>query len=332
MDRTAEFITKINRIPADTSRKRHSNPKKEDIASSSASFFDRAREIHTLIRKGSNFFSKRLQDYVNVNSFIGRSAMTDDQRELIEQEMAQFLKMCTERIKELEGSIGKQKFRMPLTSATISSTLTDLFAHQKIVVTLLFEFLHAVSQQYNEAQQIRSDHLAEQRAFFELSSVQCRQRPAQRPQVDMNEAPQSPAPTSGTSASKHAQPPPPSSSLPLHLLEPSTAVASPAGQSEMLAQENADLTRELTDLFFRVKQVENATLEIARLDQYLQEQMEHQDIQIQEIITNLIAANQNVTDATKQIKEAKQSTSMRRILAYMMFILGCVLLLYNWLY
>jgi len=77
--------------------------------------------------------------------------------------------------------------------------------------------------------------------------------------------------------------------------------------------------------------------------------MEHQDVQIQSIIQNLVAVNQNVESATTNISkvssvsgwacnkfngflQARQSTSLRRVLAYVMFGLGFLLLLYHLIY
>ncbi|KAJ4456283.1 hypothetical protein PAPYR_8581 [Paratrimastix pyriformis] len=311
-------------------------PKSQNpLLSVSLAFRQTAQEISDLIKKGNTFLERNYRDYVNVNAFASHSAMTDDQRDLIERETVQFIRLATSRIEALEQSIGTQKFPFKLTQARIASTLTDLFSHQKNVVHTLYQQLQVFSQRYNQARRLRAEGVSQQRAFFELSSAHVRHRPAQLL------APATPGtPSATTTPATPTGPvmagPPATGMTPMSPLTPVGASVPmahvPQGEGELLEQENADLTRELTDVFFRAKQVENTSLEIARLDEYLQQQMERQDIQIQDIIQNLLSSNQNVDDAHSQLVQARRGTSMRRVLAYMMFILGCLLLFYNWLY
>ncbi|CAL1384950.1 unnamed protein product [Linum trigynum] len=245
------------------------------------------------------FMLKHRKDYMDMHR------TTEQERDSIEQEVAEFVKACKEQIDILKTSINNEDTNAKgWLGIRADSSNVDTIAHKHGVALILSEKLHAVTSQFDKLRAIRFQDAINKRI------------PRRKQKRVTN--------SRSTGASNILDQP--------ELKESDeTQLERPRLQQQLLDDETRALQVELTNLLDSVQQTETKMVEMSALNHLMSTHVLHQAQQIEHLYDQAVEATKNVELGNKELSQAIQrNSSSRTFLVLFLFVLTFSILFLDW--
>ncbi|CAI0377452.1 unnamed protein product [Linum tenue] len=235
------------------------------------------------------FMLKHRKDYMDMHR------TTEQERDSIEQEVAEFVKACKEQIDILKNSISNEDTNAKgWLGIRADSSNADTIAHKHGVVLILSEKLHAVTSEFDKLRAIRFQDAINKRI------------PRRKQKRVVN-------PSSTVASGILDQP---------ELKETDeTQLERPRLQQQV----------ELTNLLDAVQQTETKMVEMSALNHLMSTHVLQQAQQIEHLYDQAVEATKNVELGNKELSQAIQrNSSSRTFLVLFLFVLTFSILFLDW--
>ncbi|CAI0438026.1 unnamed protein product [Linum tenue] len=245
------------------------------------------------------FMMKHRKDYMDMHR------TTEQERDSIEQEVAEFVKACKEQIDILKTSINNEDTNAKgWLGIRADGNNVDTIAHKHGVVLILSEKLHAVTSEFDKLRAIRFQDAINKRI------------PRRKQKRVTN--------SSSTGASNVLDQP--------ELKESDeTQLERPRLQHQLLDDETRALQVELTNLLDSVQQTETKMVEMSALNHLMSTHVLQQAQQIEHLYDQAVEATKNVELGNKELSQAIQrNSSSRTFLVLFLFVLTFSILFLDW--
>ncbi|CAL1353497.1 unnamed protein product [Linum trigynum] len=245
------------------------------------------------------FMLKHRKDYMDMHR------TTEQERDSIEQEVAEFVKACKEQIDILKNSISNEDTNAKgWLGIRADSSNADTIAHKHGVVLILSEKLHAVTSEFDKLRAIRFQDAINKRI------------PRRKQKQVVN-------PSSTVASGILDQP---------ELKETDeTRLERPRLQQQLLDDETRALQVELTNLLDAVQQTETKMVEMSALNHLMSTHVLQQAQQIEHLYDQAVEATKNVELGNKELSQAIQrNSSSRTFLVLFLFVLTFSILFLDW--
>ncbi|CAI0377451.1 unnamed protein product [Linum tenue] len=245
------------------------------------------------------FMLKHRKDYMDMHR------TTEQERDSIEQEVAEFVKACKEQIDILKNSISNEDTNAKgWLGIRADSSNADTIAHKHGVVLILSEKLHAVTSEFDKLRAIRFQDAINKRI------------PRRKQKRVVN-------PSSTVASGILDQP---------ELKETDeTQLERPRLQQQLLDDETRALQVELTNLLDAVQQTETKMVEMSALNHLMSTHVLQQAQQIEHLYDQAVEATKNVELGNKELSQAIQrNSSSRTFLVLFLFVLTFSILFLDW--
>ncbi|XP_065185673.1 syntaxin-18-like [Sycon ciliatum] len=363
MDQTTYFRAVIKAV---RSQQRHQQQSSDSLPSnhgilpkakrsSKSAFSNRAKDVVSSITQLREFLLEHRKDYVNVTGHLSSSsaAMTDVVREKIDQEAAQLIQTCQQRVRFLQQDV-KQ---------LVSSVTKQVADHQQNTLTLINAYLKGVIQLYSEQRAVRVRQLVEKQKLSRLETESSKLQPASRQASKASasasdgsfashfsrlskhwtgeskeELAVAASSSTGATAAAAAADRPPSAadsfagaeSEQHDQKEEEEDILSVAERMEF-EQENVRLPHEMDLLQDDVKKIETTVMAISKLQEELSEHIIGQADLIDRVADDVVESTENVTLGNENMREAiKNNASWRVWIIFFLLMCSICLLFLDW--
>lgn len=277
--------------PADTDKSRiliSRNSKRE--------FTTKSKEIIQQISKLYEFLAEHQQAYLNFfNHLSGFNKMSDSERDKIDAGAQRIINACSSSINDLQQDL----------SNSVENP-NQVSEHQKVVISLMKNYLKQICNMYSEQRATRLKH------SLEFKNLTNRNSKASAFTKDSN-----------TVADSIVQ----NDENPISLEDESLSPE----EVQMFELENKELYNELNSLAEEVKLIENKVVKIAELQEIFTEKVLEQDGYLDHVAGLVVGATENVKDANDQIRQAIQTNAGRRVwILFFLLLMSFSLLFLDW--
>jgi len=233
--------------------------------------------------------------------YVQPGKLEEVEREKIEQQVAEYVRSCTENIRILEAGIQRN-----------TSTTPQVNAYQHGVALILSERLQGISTSFDVCRSLRYQQLNTHR-----QRQQKRQRELQQAQAHSTARS---APSRAVTWDK--------------LSSPRQGHAGSESQAQQqIHDENWALQQELQDLGQQVRQTEKSMHEIAALSQMFSAQVMQQSEQTLQLYNQAVEASEFVVKGNVNLEKAiRLNSSTRKLMFCFFFVASLLLLLFDWWY
>uniref|UniRef100_A0A1L8DV51 Syntaxin-18 n=1 Tax=Nyssomyia neivai TaxID=330878 RepID=A0A1L8DV51_9DIPT len=296
-------------------------------------FNGRSREIRHKITQLRDFLVENRAAYMKFACHLKNSAqMSDEERNLIDQECEKVINFCTQLILEVRQECKnneKQQVR----------------EHKKIVLESLTDYLKAVHDLHARQRKHRVQKELETYKFIKLESdkrkipvVHSTPKMGKRERDSDDDFDEEP-PLKAADERKHDTLRERKSLGGLSLDEEIAHNQSSyeegdklsAEDIQMFESENVQLLHELQGLAEEVEQIERNVVDIAQLQDIFTEKVTLQKADIERISNTVVGATENVRDANEQIKQAIQRNAGLRVwILFFLLVMSFSLLFLDW--
>ncbi|CAB4025119.1 Syntaxin-18 [Paramuricea clavata] len=306
MDRTAFFKACVKAIRTRNQAVKSSNLTSKDTSNIlgrnrskvTTEFGLKASEVKQNVSKLKEFLLKHRKDYINAVSHVssGVTAMSDRERDQIDQDAQTFIRTCSTAIQSLKDGVVSQKN---------SEQVTE---HRCNVLEVLEKYLKAACKLYSEQRAIRVKRVVDKKR---ISRLQCDNKKQSGRTMEMNDNPITSNPThDGINDVEHEFTP---------------------EELQTFEQENKRIFDEMNSLANEVRNIEGRVVEIAKLQEVFSEKVLEQTKQIDHVYETTVKTTENVKDGNENIREAiKNNASFRVWILFFLVMCSFSLLFLDW--
>lgn len=341
MDITSLFKASVKTVRLKSSANTFPVPNKSRILSKKPSneFSEKAQKIRFQITQLKNLLVENRAAYMQFAYHLKNSAqMTDEERDIIDRESENIIRMCTEMLNDFKADCRKMKRSRQMTE------------FMELVIEALSGYMNAVHHIANEQRQFRIQRELETYKFLKLNSDR-KSLSAIPPKLLT-------VPANGLEKHRKTDNKRPSTvdddddgmdDFDDHL---ETSKPKMISQDEELdntssfleeedelspediqifESENVQLYNELKGLSEEVEQIEKNVVDIAHLQEIFTEKISLQKTDIERIANTVVGATENVKDANEQIKQAIQRNAGLRVwVLFFLIVMSLTLLFLDW--
>ncbi|XP_063993495.1 syntaxin-18 [Diachasmimorpha longicaudata] len=273
----------------------------------------RTKSLVTQISKLQQFLLENRPAYLNLSKHLALvNAMTDAERDEIDNGAQGIMTTCSGLIKELERE----------TAQTDMSHQNR--EHRMTMLDLIKQYLENVCKVYSEQRAIRYKKMMELKKLskleLETSSEGSLKAHRAEPEPERRD----------TSAS--------AGSSPLKVQEmngdvsPMVYEEAPSPEDiQMFESENEQLYNELNTITEEVRLIESKVVHIAELQEIFTEKVLQQDRDLDKLVTTVVGSTENVKEANEQIRQAIQRNAGLRVwILFFLLVMSFSLLFLDW--
>lgn len=301
----------------------------------SSLFSTKARNVVKQIKKLRDFLLEHRKDYINTTGHLVSSSytgMTDAERDAIDNEAQQYMKVCTDAIRQLKDNDAE-------------NLSTQAEKHREEVQTLLQTFLKDVCRLYSEQRAVRVKRIVEKKQMSTLlpRSYQLKATGAssesQPPLAEVEKEPehsntpssQDGDPLKAVDASNRTQPPVAKDSFVSPWQGDAAENQLSAEELNEFEQENQLMYSELNSVADEVKQIEGKVVEISQLVDVFSEKILQQSEVIDNIADMAVETTENVKMGNEEVRQAiKNRASFRAWILFILIVCSFSLLFLDW--
>lgn len=339
MDITSLFKASVKTVRLKSTSNSFPVPNKSRILSKKPNneFSEKAKKIRFQITQLKNLLVENRAAYMQFAYHLKNSAqMTDEERDIIDRESENIIRMCTEMLNDFKVDCRRMK---------PSKQMTEFM---ELVIEALSGYMNAVHHIANEQRQFRIQRELETYKFLKLNSDK-KSLSAIPPNL-LN------VPTNGLEKHRktdnkrlstenknemddHADNLISSKTKMISQDEELDNTSSFLEEEEELSpediqifeSENVQLYNELKGLSEEVEQIEKNVVDIAHLQEIFTEKISLQKTDIERIANTVVGATENVKDANEQIKQAIQRNAGLRVwVLFFLIVMSLTLLFLDW--
>ncbi|XP_028391532.1 syntaxin-18-like [Dendronephthya gigantea] len=305
MDRTAFFKACVRAIRTRNQATKSSNGTSKDTlgilgrsrSKVTTEFGSKASEVKQSVSKLKEFLLKHRKDYIEAVSHVssGVTAMSDRERDQIDQDAQTFIRTCSTAIQSLKDEVVSQKN---------SEQVTE---HRCMVLEILQKYLKATCKLFSEQRAIRVKRVVDKKR---VSRLQCDSKKESGKTSEINR----------------------SEVTTTHSPEITDAdVEFTAEEMQTFEQENKQIFDEMNSLVNEVRNIEGRVVEIAKLQEVFTEKVLEQSKQIDHVYETTVKTNENVKEGNENIREAiKNNASFRVWILFFLVMCSFSLLFLDW--
>ncbi|GIX93480.1 syntaxin-18 [Caerostris darwini] len=279
-------------------------------------FAVKAKDVTTTITKMRDFLLEHRKDYITMNLILhGAPAMTDSERDKIDNDAQTFMQMCVEVIKTLRKEVKK-------------TTSHQTKEHQEAVVSLIDQYLKAVCKIYSGQKAIRVKQAVDRQKMLRLESDFKKSKSLDNEDKPISETTR----TEETSVATPQKESPQNPSLsPSYLSTNSPDVDFSPEELQMFEEENQRLYEDMNTLVDEVREIEGKVVEIGRLQEILSEKVLQQDQDINRISDTVMGTTENIKEGNEELRQAmKRNAGLRVYILFFLIVLSFSLLFLDW--
>lgn len=342
MDITSLFKASVKTVRLKSSAATFPVPNKSRILSKKPSndFSEKAKQIRFQITQLKNLLVENRAAYMQFAYHLKNSAqMTDEERDIIDRESENIIRMCTDMLNDFKAECRKTKR---------SKQMTEFM---DLVMEALSSYMNAVHHIANEQRQFRIQRELETYKFLKLNSDK-KSLSAIPPKLLAADPP-----INGLDKRRHKGEHKRSAPLDDDELD-DFADHIEASRAKVISQdeeldnssffleeeeelspediqifesENKQLYNEMKGLSEEVEQIEKKVGDIAYLQGIFTEKISQQKTDIERIADTVVGATENVKDANEQIKQAIQRNAGLRVwVLFFLIVMSLTLLFLDW--
>ncbi|XP_059621904.1 syntaxin-18 [Phlebotomus argentipes] len=313
---------------------------KKRPANSELDFNGRSKDIRHKITQLRDFLVENRAAYMKFACHLKNSAqMTDEERDLIDQESEKVVNFCTQLILDFRQDCRGAEKRSP----------QQMREHMQIVLETLTDYLKAVNDIHARQKKHRVQRELETYKFIKLESdkkkipvvpyTPPKAREEMRSSEDEEEEDEALLERSDEERKADSSKERKSLSGRLSLDEEIAHNESAydeggklsAEDIQMFESENVQLFHELQGLAEEVEQIERNVVDIAQLQDIFTEKVTLQKADIERISNTVVGTTENVKDANEQIKQAIQRNAGLRVwILFFLLVMSFSLLFLDW--
>ncbi|XP_055538477.1 syntaxin-18 isoform X2 [Wyeomyia smithii] len=326
MDITMLFKASVKTVRLKSSEAFVLRDKSRILQKNNTKLTEKAKQIRFQITELKNLLIENRAAYMQLGQHLKSSEqMSNDERDIIDQESENITKMCMAKLME---------FKADCCNAIFSKQMAEFM---NLVIETLTNYMSSVHHIANEQQQFRIQQelemfgLLKLNSDYKLSSIplnvlgsdSCDEKKLYLKNVSDNVYQSNPRETK----------------LGINLQESDLTNNSWIFENEglcaedmqMFESENIQLYSELRGLSEEVERIERHVLDIAHLQQVFTEKISLQKADIDRIANTIVGATENVRDANEQIKQAIQRNAGLRVwVLFFLIIMSLTLLFLDW--
>ncbi|XP_064630712.1 syntaxin-18-like [Lineus longissimus] len=302
-------------------------------------FAKKARDVVGNITKLRDFLVEHRKDYINPSSHLNdMQHMTDAERDQIDLDAQEIMKMCSDTIKNLRLEVVNEKL------------VGEIKEHREAVFDIMQNYLKAICKIYSEQRAIRVKRVVDRKRISRLEP----ERPHKFSKRTSRE--QSPATPAGGTSTKpslskrsdekqklltEAEPSTSDQALtrsahrvpsfsPINFDEEEDDEMSPE-EMQMLEMENKHLFEEMNSMVDEVRQIEGKVVEISRLQEIFADKVLEQERDIDRIAETVVGSSENIKEGNEEIREAmKNNAGFRVWILFFLVVCSFSLLFLDW--
>ncbi|GIY05630.1 syntaxin-18 [Caerostris extrusa] len=263
-----------------------------------------------------DFLLEHRKDYITMNLILhGAPAMTDSERDKIDNDAQTFMQMCVEVIKTLRQEVKK-------------TTSHQAKEHQEAVVSLIDQYLKAVCKIYSGQKAIRVKQAVDRQKKCILESDFKKSKSLDNEDKPISQTTR----TEETSVATPQKESPQNPSLsPSYLSTNSPDVDFSPEELQMFEEENQRLYEDMNTLVDEVREIEGKVVEIGRLQEILSEKVLQQDQDINRISDTVMGTTENIKEGNEELRQAmKRNAGLRVYILFFLIVLSFSLLFLDW--
>ncbi|XP_065918478.1 syntaxin-18-like isoform X2 [Dysidea avara] len=278
------------------------------------------------ISKLRDFLLEHRKNYIDTSGHLVSSThtgMTDAERDSIDSEAQQYMKLCTDAIKQL-GDYG-----------SVENIPTQAQIYHKEVQSLLESFLKEVCRLYSEQRAVRVKRIVERKQISRLLPRSYQLKATGASNEDSSSSPEDKPEPSDSKTEPNGEDTKPAAAA---VAVTTTATEEDNFTSKLsaeelneLEQENQLMFSELNSVADEVKQIEGKVVEISQLVDVFSEKILQQSEIIDTVADMAVEATENVKGGNEEVRQAiKNRASFRAWILFILIVCSFSLLFLDW--